>query len=246
MPGTACCRGRPPCPPDCSPAALCQPEDPCQPGDAAASRSSTCLMCPSPRGEQDVVVALPRPDHLEREGRDVRQIKRPPTLRVAIRGWRSRMECVPEMDGHVPRLGGEGDHRHRVGLIGARKPRDPPVRTGDHEELSGSGGRRVELDADVQHRALDGVPAHAAVAVPGQIGEARLGTGDLDHDTVAVEAVRRVAKVGATHSPYATEPLVISETSDETGLVVQVVDAVAGVLAVDRRPPRTSVLGLGV
>ena len=76
------------------------------------------------------------------------------------------------MDGDVPRFRGEGHDRQNVGLIGPRQARDPPVRAGDHEKLPGRGGRRVELDPDVQHGAFDRVTAHAAVAMPRQVRQA--------------------------------------------------------------------------
>ena len=96
------------------------------------------------------------------------------------------MQSVPEMNRDISRLGGECDHGKAFCLTRAWERRDPTVGASDHEQLAGSGSRRVELDADVEHRALDRVPAHSAVAVPRQIGETRGGAGHLYHDAVPV------------------------------------------------------------
>ena len=117
--------------------------------------------------------------------------------------------------------------------------------TGEDEELTGGGGGLVELDADVEHGALDGMATHAAVAVPGEIGQARGGTGHLDDDAIAVEAVRGVAQIRSPEGADATEALVGAESGDEGRGVVQVVDAVADVDALHCGPPRALVVGSG-
>jgi hypothetical protein len=82
------------------------------------------------------------------------------------------------------------------------------VRACDHLELTRRRGGRIELDPDVEHRALHRVPAHPAVAVPGQVGETGLCTRDLYDHAVAVEAVGRIAQVRTPECPDAGEPLV--------------------------------------
>ena len=62
--------------------------------------------------------------------------------------------------------------------------------------VSAVGG--IELDPDVEHRALHRVPSHAAVAVPGQVGQSAGGAGHLDDDTVPVEAIVGIAEIVAT------------------------------------------------
>ena len=42
----------------------------------------------------------------------------------------------------------------------------------DHLQLSALRGGRIELDTDVEHGALHRVATHAAVTVPGKVGQA--------------------------------------------------------------------------
>ena len=114
----------------------------------------------------------------------------------------------------------------------------PRWEPGDHEELAGAAVAGSSWIPMFEHRALDRVAAHSAVAVPGQIRQARFCARDLDHDAVAVEAVRCIAQVRASEGSDAAETLVSSEARDERRVLVQVVDSVAPVLAPHRRPPR--------
>ena len=102
---------------------------------------------------------------------------------------------------------------------------------------------RVELDADVEQRTLHRMPAHATVAVPGEIGEAGFGAGHLDDDVVAVESVRRVTELGPAQGPDALQAGVVAESGNQRGLLVEVVDAVADLFALNGGPPRVSVVG---
>src|SRR2546421_245612 len=84
--------------------------------------------------------------------------------------------------------------------------------------------------------------AHAAVTMPGEIGEAGRRARDLDDDAVPVEPVVRVAQVGPAQRADAPQARVVAEAGDERRLLVEVVDAVAHLFAVDGRPPRTLVV----
>ena len=119
------------------------------------------------------------------------------------------------------------------------------MRACDHLELSRSCGGRVQLDPDVEHRALDRVAAHPAIAVPGQISEAGRSTWDLYDHAIAVETVLRVAQFRAAQAPDAGEAFVRAERGDQRRPLVQIVHAVARLDPVDRRPPRASVDGPG-
>src|SRR5438067_5181784 len=116
------------------------------------------------------------------------------------------------------------------------------MRSGDHVQLAGVCSGGVELDADVEHGALHRMTTRAAVAVPGKVGQAGLGPRDLDDDPVAVEAVRADAQLGPAECADALQASVAVEGRDAPTLVVEVVDAVADLAAVDGGPPRLAVV----
>ena len=101
----------------------------------------------------------------------------------------------------------------------------------------------IELDPDVEHGALHRVATHAAIAMPGQVGQAPRGSGDLDDDAVAIEAIVGIAEVVAAQCRDADEAGVGAQSGDPVRPVVEVVDPVAHLAPVDRRPPRLPVVG---
>ena len=113
-------------------------------------------------------------------------------------------------------------------------------------QLPGSRVGGVELDADVEHRALDRVATHAAVTVPREVGQAGLRAGHLDDDAMPVEPIGGGPQLRAAERADAHEPRVDVERGDDRRSLVEVVDAVADVDAVDRRPPRALIVGAGI
>ena len=80
------------------------------------------------------------------------------------------------------------------------------MRSRDHQELPGVCGGGVELDPHIEKGTLHRVAAHAAVAVPRQVGQPALGPRHLDHDTVPVETVTGIPQVGVSQCRNAEEP----------------------------------------
>ena len=103
------------------------------------------------------------------------------------------MQRVTEVHRDVPGLGLRATTGSPAVSSAPGSARGPRVGARDHLELARAGVGGIELDADVEHRALDGVPAHPAVTVPGQVRETGRGTRNLDDHAVAVEPVGSVA-----------------------------------------------------
>ena len=55
---------------------------------------------------------------------------------------------------------------------------------------------------------------HAAIAMPGQVGETSGGPGHLDDDAVAIEAIVRIAQIVASQRGNAEEPGVGAQSGD--------------------------------
>ena len=61
-----------------------------------------------------------------------------------------------------------------------------------------------------------------------------------------VEAVSGVTQFGAAEGADALEARVVAQPGNHRRLLVEIVDPVADLVAVDRRPPRVAVVGPGV
>ena len=86
------------------------------------------------------------------------------------------------------------------------------MRSRDHLELPGVCGGGVELDPHVEEGALHRVAAHAAVAVPRQVGQPALGPRHLDDDAVPVEPVQGIPEAGVSQCGNVEEPGVGAES----------------------------------
>ena len=119
------------------------------------------------------------------------------------------------------------------------------MRARDHQQLARCGRCGIELDPHIEHGALDRVSAHAAVAVPREVDQAIGGARDLDDDTVSVQTITRVAELGTAEGGDASEPRVVAQAGDVFRPIVQVIDPVAHVSTLDRRPPRPPIVRSG-
>ena len=118
-------------------------------------------------------------------------------------------------------------------------------RPGHDVQATGLGGRRIELEADVDRRTRDRMAAEPAVAMPRQVGQPFDDVRILDHDRVPVAAVERrmqlparATRAGEGARRRSTRR---SRARRARGRRAGRAPACAG----RRRPPRSAVAGAG-
>lgn len=78
-------------------------------------------------GEEDIVVALPRTDHLEGQWRHEREVERVPSLGLRISRWGSGVQGVTKVHSHISRFGRKRDGRQTTGFPCAGQAGGAPV-----------------------------------------------------------------------------------------------------------------------